>query len=313
MCVQWGKNITGKGKMTLVLVFIFNWWVLFLMVNGVLTFVYPATSYGTFLMIIGSFLTLSGWAFIINSNVGECALRVISEARPLIFREKNKLMPMIQDVQQAIQKTMGFASVSVHVLILDSPLPNAFVLGRKTLIISRMLYETISNEELKAVIAHEFGHIYSGESVKRTLVMGLNGISFVLLWIIHMVVQMIGHVSERAQPKTSESLFFSLPIKIIVTVIRAVSWFFEGILKMGNKSLHLICLHIGRDQEFKADDFAIKAGFGPGLLSFLEKIKNLDFEQSTGRFFDYLYASHPKTIVRIGRLENRINGMNSPL
>ena len=292
--------------MALVLVFIFNWWILFLGVNCILTFIYPSTSYLTFYIILGTFLFLSTVAFLINSFLGQWVLNHVLGTRPLIAREKNKLMPVIEHVQQAIQRKMGFSPLAVHVLIMDDRMPKAFVLGDKTLIISRGLYETLSDEELKGVIAHEFGHLHAGDNSKFSLAVGLNGVSLTILWATDMLVRMMEFIAGLVEPRGGgESVLLSLPLKIIILFTQLISWFLGNVIKIGNKILHLMFLYIGRGQEFKADKFALNVGFGPGLLSFLEKTKNFDFDQPQS-LFERLYTPHPKIMMRIGELENRM-------
>lgn len=69
-------------------------------------------------------------------------------------------------------------------------------------------------------------------------------------------------------------------------------------------------LYIMRESELKADEFSVDAGFGRGLLSFLEKTKNLDFSEPSSVFKQF-YATHPTILIRIGKIENRIQGLRA--
>lgn len=75
----------------------------------------------------------------------------------------------------------------------------------------------------------------------------------------------------------------------------------------GNGVLRLAMLCVGRKQQYKADQFAVKAAFGTGLLSFLEKVKDFEWK-SKKSFLQKLYYTHPPVMLRIGEIEkNYIN------
>jgi heat shock protein HtpX len=78
--------------------------------------------------------------------------------------------------------------------------------------------------------------------------------------------------------------------------------FFWVITKVGNGVLRLITLFAGRKEEYEADKFAVKAGYGAGLVSFLDKIKNMEFGKAT-HILARLYATHPPIMLRIGELK----------
>jgi len=78
--------------------------------------------------------------------------------------------------------------------------------------------------------------------------------------------------------------------------------FFMAFVYAGNGMLRLSMLFVGRKQEYRADQFAIQAGFGAGLLSFLNKLKDLQFD-APKNLFSRLYETHPPTMLRIGEAE----------
>lgn len=222
--------------MTLVLIFIFNWWILFLISNGILTFIYPSTSYLTFLIIGGTFLILSSWVFLINSLPGHWILKWMSGARAPIPREKNKLMILLQETQEEIQQRMGPPPFSIDVVVRDNVRPNASALGRKTLIVSRTLYETLSNEELKSVFAHELGHFHKGDTSKLTLVVGLNGVSLIFLWLMKKFIKASKFIEDWiGRPRGKEDILLKFPILFVMRVIQGICWLFEAIIKIGDK------------------------------------------------------------------------------
>ena len=67
--------------------------------------------------------------------------------------------------------------------------------------------------------------------------------------------------------------------------------------------LRLITLFVGRREEYEADKFAVKAGYGAGLVAFLDKIKNLEFGKATG-ILDRLTAPTPLLCCALGNWKN---------
>ena len=66
----------------------------------------------------------------------------------------------------------------------------------------------------------------------------------------------------------------------------------------------------GRRAEYKADKFTAQAGLSTGLVSFLEKIKDL---KMTGKqtIRNRMYATHPPVMLRIGKMEEYLTNTES--
>ena len=105
-------------------------------------------------------------------------------------------------------------------------------------------------------------------------------------------------------PKQKEALPF-----VIVQIITLLMGFFLilgwGFTKIALGILSLLFLAPRYREVFKSDFFAQDVGFGEGLLSFLHKIKNFDFDQSE-HFLDRFSDVSPKIMIRIGKLEKML-------
>lgn len=284
--------------MVLLLLLIFNWFILMLTMLSVnFMFYSKLTNYQFFLMGLSSFAVVCSLAFLFNSALGQWFLRFMSGARKTIAREDSKLNPLIEQVQQAIKLKYGYQPLSIRVMIIDEPLPSAFAIGKETIVFSRALYEMATDEELAGVIAHEFGHIHNGDSNKLAIALGVSTVTLTITWIsvfITGVIEFIGGGKDRGNI-FSWLLTFTIGMAILLLSVFIV---------VGNWAVNLAILFVGRKQEYKADAFAINAGFGAGLLSFLDKIKNMQFE-SPRNLFGRLYATHPSIMLRIGELQER--------
>lgn len=266
-------------------------------------FFHLSGEYVDFLLGGASLLAVFGMAILFNSSAGEWILRLYSGARKTIPRENKKLNPIIERVQQAIEVKLTKKKIQVHVMVVDEPIPNAFAIGKSTLIVSRALYENCTDEELTGVIAHEFGHLYNGDSNKLGMALGMSLVSMTISIAAGFLAMIIGGLSNFSSSTRSDAGAF---MAIFGFVIALFVMFFTFFVRAGNWIFNLAILFVGRKQEHKADEFAIQIGFGVGLLSFLERVKDMEFEKPK-TLFSRIYATHPATMLRIGEVEQSLS------
>ena len=286
--------------MPILLLLAFNWYVLFAVLYVGDSFYHPVmTPALTYPLVALSFVGVCALAFLFNSPAGQWFLRLLSGARKSIGREQAKLDPIIAQVQERITAQLGFAPIAVTLMVIDDPIPNAMAVGKNTLIVSRALYETANDDELSGVIAHEFGHLHNGDSHRLGMALGVSVVSLVISLVSGIVLNFSGNLAKNASKSKEE-------IGMVLTVFSAffmiISGIFWVLVKMGNGVLRVVMLFVGRKQEYAADQFAVKAGYGAGVLSFLDKIKNMQFGKPK-TIFARLYETHPPIMLRIGELE----------
>ncbi|MFZ4541267.1 MAG: hypothetical protein ACOYNL_05575 [Rickettsiales bacterium] len=68
-------------------------------------------------------------AFLFNSPAGQWFLRLLSGVQNPIAREHEKLDLLIAQVQETIHEQLGLATITVNLMVVDEPLPNAFAVG----------------------------------------------------------------------------------------------------------------------------------------------------------------------------------------
>jgi len=288
--------------MMLLLLMVFNGFILFYAtVVGASFLKQPLTNFDLFACGTIAFFVVCGLAFLFHSPLGQWFLRFSSGARKMIERESQQLNPLIEQVQAAVQIKHGLAPLKLQVMVTDDPMPDAFAIGKNTMVVSRALYETATPDELAAVIAHELGHLHHGDSNKLGIALGVSTVTLVISFLASMVVTLASFVS-KVSPKNEGGIFFHI-LSFIAMVFSA---FFLLFVWLGNGILKLAMLFVGRKQEYRADQFAVHAGFGAGLLSFLEKVKNFEWA-SKQSFMAKLYATHPPVMLRIGELEKLTN------
>lgn len=288
----------------ILLLLFFNWFVLFVALYICDSFSHhimtPVLAYE---MAGIAFVITCALAFLLDSPAGQWLLRLLSGARVAIGREEARLSPIIAQVQERIAEQLELPPVPVKLMVTDSPLPDAFAIGKSTLVLSRTLYETANDDELAAVIAHEFAHLHNGDSHRLGIALGVSLVSLTIAAVSGVIASFCGNLAKSAG-ESKEMGAVILVFSFVLGIVAGVFWLF---VKIGNGVLRLLTLFVGRKQEYEADRFAVKAGYGTGLLSFLDKIKNLEFGKATG-ILDRLYNTHPPVMLRIGELEKSVEG-----
>ncbi|HUL95823.1 MAG TPA: protease HtpX [Usitatibacter sp.] len=184
--------------------------------------------------------------------------------------------------------------------------PNAFATGAfrdsSLVAVSTGLLESMSHDEIEAVLGHELGHVANGDMVTLTLIQGVVN-TFVIF-----LARVVGYVVDKAVFKTERGVGMGYYITVMVCEI------LFGILAS------LIVAWFSRQREFRAD--AASAGLlgSPRpMISALRRLGGLEpgaLPQALQAFgiaeggsrFMALFASHPPIEQRIAALEGGARG-----
>ena len=199
----------------------------------------------------------------------------------------------VQEIAQRLNITMP------EVWIYDSPDPNAFATGpsknNSMVAVSTGLLQNLKEDEVKAVLAHEMGHVYNGDMFATTVLAGLMNtfVYYIAMWVRRFF-------EERDQAALGFGL--SLVLQIVVSILASIviSWF-------------------SRRREFGADAFAAKVYGKDSMIGALRAIdqwaNRTQFQHSsqdalatmkisgqTGGFMS-LFSTHPPIEARISALQ----------
>ncbi|MDH5626469.1 MAG: protease HtpX, partial [Nitrospira sp.] len=152
----------------------------------------------------------------------------------------------VQEIAQRLQITMP------EVWVYDSPDPNAFATGpsknNSMVAVSTGLLQNLREDEVKAVLAHEMGHVYNGDMFATTVLAGLMNtfVYYIAMWVRRFF-------AERDQAMLGFGL--SLVLQIVVSILASIviSWF-------------------SRRREYGADAFAAKVYGKDSMISALRAI-----------------------------------------
>ena len=207
-----------------------------------------------------------------------------------------------------------------HLWIIPDEAPNAFATGVHLddahIAVTQGLLDTLSRDELQAVIGHEIGHVANLDVRLMTLLTALVGV----VALVHnsaFRVMNFGGGGGRSRSRSRDSKGAGVLI-VVLLVVWIISWVIAPLVT------RLVAMKVGRSREYLADAMSAQYTRNPGaLMNALEKISGstvkptmipkssaqlciVDPYHSTwgdreGKMAD-LMATHPPLRERIARL-----------
>ena len=207
----------------------------------------------------------------------------------------------VQEIAQRLHIRMP------EVWVYEAPDPNAFGTGpsknNSMVAVSTGLLKNLKETEVKAVLAHEMGHVFNGDMFTTTVLAGL--MNTFVHYISHFVYHLIGSSQGREEGQSGN------PILGFVVYI-----FLQVVLSF--LAMIVISWH-SRRREFAADAFSAKVYGRDSMISALQAINGwvnrAQVEYSTqdalatmkisGKTsgFLHLFATHPPIEERIAALQ----------
>jgi len=182
--------------------------------------------------------------------------------------------------------------------------PNAFATGptrnNAMVAVSSGLAMNMSDDELRAVLAHEVGHIANGDMMASTLLQGL--MNTFVYFLAGMIARMIagGRDGENSNPIVY--FIVNMVLQIAFSILASI----------------VVCWH-SRRREFSADAYAAKAVGAQAMISALARLQALTHQEQTADAlngedalatmkisggFGGLFSTHPAIEDRIAALRN---------
>ncbi|MBS0153051.1 MAG: protease HtpX [Nitrospira sp.] len=208
----------------------------------------------------------------------------------------------VQEIAQRLHITMP------EVWIYDSPDPNAFATGpsknNSMVAVSTGLLQNLKEDEVKAVLAHEMGHVYNGDMFTTTVLSGL--MNTFVYYISNFLSQLVGQPQGDREEGNTGNPILALVVYIFLQVVLSF-------LAMLVVSWH------SRRREFAADAFSAKVYGKEAMINALRGIdrwvNRTQFEytgqdalatmkisgNSSGVM--HLFATHPPIEARIEALQ----------
>jgi len=237
--------------------------------------------------------------FVAVSPIGETLFRFIESARPVLTKqEREYLMPIFLDVYETI-KAQNPNIGEINLYIQDVMTVNAFAIGKHTVAVTKGAIETFTPEELKGVLAHEFGHIVHGDTMALIINTVGNGIFSLVVFVLKIyliIIDLITNAIEEAVIFTVIYKFFRLIFEMLIVMF----------LFMGQAVLSVN----SRQNEFDADVFAYMSGYGAELVGALYLLQKMSLSEKMS-IKKRLVATHPLFAWRINKIEELIDNANN--
>jgi STE24 endopeptidase len=213
----------------------------------------------------------------------------------------NKFTPMADGaLKQRIQTLLercGFHSEGIFIMdgSKRSGHGNAYFTGlgnNKRIVFYDTLVNSLDDEELEAVLAHELGHFKCKHVIKMLVSSSvISFISFAILgWLINETWFYTGlGVSVEQKSNAVALLLFMLASPVFTTFMQPISAYFQ------------------RKFEFEADSFAAEHAKASKLISGLVKLYKENANTLTpDPYYSAFHYSHPPAAIRIAHLESKM-------
>jgi heat shock protein HtpX len=222
------------------------------------------------------------------SPIGEWILRLQTGCTKISRVEQiNFIEPIFREVYGRAKQLDPTIPDDVELFINDDEEPNAFATGRKTICVTAGLLQA-PEDQIKATLGHEFGHLAHKDTDLILVVTIGNFIVTALITFIKIMVMIFKVICSFV----SEGL--AGVISAVVTLI-----FIDGAMWVWSKIGTALVMKSSRSNEFEADEFSFNLGYGDSLCALLDSF------QSSGKkgLFAMLASSHPDKDDRIARLQ----------
>ena len=239
------------------------------------------------------------------SPFGEMILRWHSGCKKLEREEIiDRIEPLFQEARNRAAMAARAEGLSIpddiRLFMKDDEAPNAFATGRRTICFTKgLLY--FPDDQIIATLCHEFGHIAHHDTDFLLLITVGNMIVSIIYTIIRITTKITGVFLSififlfGGRESLLGGLVSLLVTLLTVVLLDAMMWLWTGLGR-------LLVLKSMRSDEYKADEFAFRCGYGSPLCALLEAFSSCSYKE-TG-LFATLASSHPSEDKRIAALQS---------
>lgn len=275
-------------------------------VKSEINFYTPSTPAKAFIVLIWLTCLIGCFFRILDVRAGGSALArrfgAVSVSADGRYREEKELVDIVNEIAVA----SGCELPEIFVLHRETAI-NAFVVGgfngKEALVVSRGAIEQLSQEELSAVVAHEFGHIAQDDiPLNMKLLVALGGLNA------------IDEVGRLLMARFNGKLVAQpgLVVGFVLRALGSIGVFFGRLLRSA----------VSRQREFLADACAVQFTRNPASVAdaltairdqssdsalhnvHAEEISHLCFQtDESSKWYQRLFATHPPIQKRIDAID----------
>lgn len=246
-------------------------------------------------------------ATIALSPVGEWLFRKLHGCNeiqdPDVLR---RLQPLFDEVKTRakVKRPDIVVDDRIHLYITNSKGINAFALGRRTVCVTRGLL-ALSDQQIKAVLGHEFGHLLTHDTDLTLLISVGNIIVTVCFTLLRFFLVICNIFMSLISSLIGKDWGWLVELmNNLSTLIYTVA--LDVVMFLWTKLGILLVMKTSREAEFEADAFSCSLGYKDPLLSFFYILDRLESgsKKEEKDIFTVLASSHPETSQRIERIRS---------
>lgn len=232
------------------------------------------------------------------SPIGEWILRLQTGCKKIKNDEqRNFIEPIFREVYDKARAQDPSISDSVKLYMNHDEAPNAFATGRKTICVTEGML-SMPVEQIKATLGHEFGHL-AHKDTDLILVVAVGNLivsAFILLFRLVIDLVHLLFVFSSVFVGGSDGVFGALISTVYHLAMTAVV---VGLTWIWTKIGVLLVMKSSRANEYEADEFSFRLGYGNELCALLDSFSGTN----ANGLFANLVSSHPDKDDRIARLQ----------
>lgn len=231
--------------------------------------------------------------FIAFSPTGEKLLRLLNNVRPLeTSKEKEYILPLFEEVYEQAKSRNKYLN-KIEICVIDNMTVNAIAIGKHTIAVTKGAMQTFTEDELKAVMAHEVAHIVHEDTTARLYAIIGNGIFTIILFIYKLILFIFECINETVSRNKNVLSFFIALIRFILEISTFLFTF----------SLQIVMMTNSRKNEINADKFSYDLGYDREMIESLYLLEKISLGDNS-TIIQKMTASHPRITKRIEYLES---------
>ena len=226
---------------------------------------------------------------LVFSPVGERLLRIIENIRPLYTkREKDYLLPIFEEVYYKAKET--YPKLRLELCVIDQMHVQACALGLHTIAVTKGAMETFSEDELKAVIGHEIGHVVNMDTTASLFFYVGHGYYSIYILLSRFFVNLF------------MKIIYSTQNGILKAAASLARYLYEFSLFGFTLIINIFIALNSRNNEHRADYYTYSLGFGQEMIEALYLLEKINLS-SNHSIITKMIARHPIIPLRIAHLE----------
>lgn len=219
--------------------------------------------------------------------------------RKMTDEERARLAPLLERVGSRIGKG---GRRHFHLMVEDAGTVNASAVGSNLVTVTSAALHGLPDPLLEAVLAHEVGHHFGLHPVVCVVELWLGR---PLRWAHRLLIAV--HNLLATLSRWSKDSYLLVLMFVAVLTLRAAVFVLDAVVR----SALAVLLFLGRRGEYRADNVAVKLGYGPGMLAVLA-----DFERDEAAMLaarperrelgSDMWDTHPPLAKRIAKIQKRL-------